>query len=124
MTPWRLLVALGVVWGVAGLVEPHLPDAGETLNAVGVVQGVLTSILFFAWCKAHARAHDIEPATGAALLVAVIAPIGVPYYAFRNFGFRGGARLIGLSIVTFFALGAIYVVCFELSVWVRYGEFT
>jgi hypothetical protein len=123
MTPWRLLVALGFVWGVSGLVEPHLPDAGRPLNAVGVVQAVLTSILLFAWCKAHARAHAIQPAAGAALLVGVIAPIGVPYYAFRGFGFRGGARLIGLSIVTLVALYAIYFLCFEVSVWIRYGQF-
>ncbi len=122
MTPWRLVVALGFVWGVTGLVEPHLPDAGETLNAAGAAQGVLTSLLLFAWCKAHARAHAVQLASGAALLVAVIAPLGVPYYAFRGFGFRRGARLIGLSIVTLLLLIAIYFVCFELSVWFRYGE--
>ena len=123
MTSRKFLAALGLVWGVGGLVEPHLPDAGEALNAVGIIQGIVTSVVLFAWCKAHARVHAVRPGAGAALLVGLIAPVGVPYYAFSGFGFRGGVRLIGSSVVASIGVLAIYVVCYELSVFVRFGQF-
>ena len=115
MSARQLLIVLGLVWAITGIIEPHLPNAGEALNAMGVVQGISTTVLLFAWCKAHARAHAIRPATGAALLVGIFAPIGVPYYAFRGFGLRGGARLIALAIAGFAALMAVYFVCFAIG---------
>jgi len=115
MSARQLLIVLGLVWAITGTIEPHLPNAGEPLNAMGVVQGIATTVLLFAWCRAHARAHAIRPATGAALLVGIFAPIGVPYYAFRGFGLRGGARLIAFAIVGFVALMAVYFLCFTVS---------
>lgn len=114
VTRW-FLSALGIVWAISGLVEPHLPEFREPFSAVGMIQGILTALLLFGWCKAHARAHSIEPPTGAALLVGLIAPIGVPYYALRGFGLRAGARLIGLALASLIGLEAVYVACFEVS---------
>ena len=90
MRPQRILVMIGVAWGIAGLVEPHLPNAGQPFNAVGAVQMVLSAILLFAWCKAHAQANYIKPPTGAPLLVGVLALVGLPYYALRAYGMRRG----------------------------------
>ena len=123
MTPLRFLIALGVVWAAAGLIEPLLPRVGESLNEVGVVQGILTSVLLFGWCSAHARANAIRPALGARLLVGLLAPVGLPYYAFSGFGFRGGMRLIGMSILALVGLAAIYTIGFEISVRIRFGQF-
>jgi hypothetical protein len=120
MTPKRLLVAIAIVWGITGLVEPHLPNAGEPFSPIGMVQGFVTALLLFGWCKAHAEAHAIKPPLGAPLLVGLLAPIGIPYYAFRGYGLRGGARLIGLAVVALVAFAAIYLGCFEFSAWSAY----
>ena len=120
MRPERLLVAIGIVWGITGLVEPHLPNAGEPFSPIGMVQSLVTALLLFSWCKAHAEARSIKPPRGAPLLVGLIAPIGVPYYAFRGYGLRAGARLVGLALVALAVFGAIYLACFELSVWSAY----
>ena len=114
-----LLVALAVVWALAGLIEPHLPNAGQPFNEVATGQSLLTAILLFGWCKAHARTHAIQPPAGAAVLTAFLAPIGFPYYVFKGFGFRTGLLLVALSVVVVVGLSAVYLVCFQLSM--RYG---
>jgi hypothetical protein len=120
MTSKRLLIAIGTVWGIAGLIEPHFPNPGEPANPVGIVQGLATALLLFSWCKVHAEEHAIKPPPGAPLLVAVFAPIGLSYYAFRGYGLRGGTRLVGLALVAVVVFMAIYLVCFEVSAWSVY----
>jgi len=120
MTSKRLLIAIGAVWGIAGLIEPQFPDPGEPFNPVGMVQGLAVALLLFSWCKAHAEEHAIKAPPGAPLLVAVFAPIGLPYYAFRGYGLRGGMRLVGLALAAFVVFGVIYLVCFEVSAWSAY----
>jgi hypothetical protein len=83
-----------------------------------MVQGLVTGFLLFVWCKVHARAHAIEPPTGAALLVGFVAPIGVPYYALRGYGFRAGLRLIAKALGMLVVCEAIYVACYVASAWV------
>ena len=115
MTPRQWVAIMAAVWGGGGLVEPHLPNAGQPLNEVAIVQNLILAILLFGWCKAHAQAQSIKPPTAAPLLVALIAPVGVPYYALRGFGFRRGALLIGWALLTFAGFLALYIVCFAVS---------
>ena len=120
MTSKQLLFAIGAVWGAAGLIEAHYPNVPEPFSPVGMVQGLATGLLLYAWCKVHAKEHGIKPPPGAPLLSALLALVGVPYYAFAGFGLRGGARLVGLAVVAFVVFGLIYVVCFEISAWSAY----
>jgi hypothetical protein len=115
MTPRSFVIGLGLTWAIAGLIEPQLSNAGETMNAVGFVQTFVTAVLVFCWVKAHARANSIDPPTGASLLAALLPPVGVPYYAFRGFGLRAGARLTGLALLTLFGMFAAYATLYELS---------
>ena len=110
-----LVISMAAVWAVAGIVEPHLPNAGAPINETGVVQSLAMTLLLFAWCKAHAAAHTKRPPVAAPLLVAVLSPVGLPYYFFRGYGFKKGLGLLGLAILCFLAFGSIYLVCFQAS---------
>ena len=114
-SPRAFVLGMAASWAVAGLVEPHIPDAGQPLNAVGAAQSIAMAVLVFCWVKTHARAQAITPPAGATILAALLPPIGIPYYAFRGFGFGKGAKLTGLALLTFIGLVLIYAVLYELS---------
>jgi hypothetical protein len=110
---WYVLV-FALVLGFLGLVEPHFLAEGPTDGAT-VAQAIVMSMLLFHWCKAHASYNSIRPSRGAPLLVALFAPIGIPYFALKGYGFGKGMRLIGLSVLTYLGLGILYGVCFGVS---------
>jgi hypothetical protein len=114
-TPRSFVLGMAVVWGLTGLIEPHTPNAGQPMNAIGFIQIIVWAILLFGWVKAHARASSVALPAGAAVFAALLPPLGVPYYAFRAFGTRGGAKLTGLALLTLIGLFVLYTVLFELS---------
>jgi hypothetical protein len=105
---------LALVFGFLGVFEPHLPAQGNMDGSL-VAQAIVMTMLLFHWCKAHASHNSIKPPFGAPLLVALITPIGLPYYAIRGYGFWKGMRLIGLSFLTYLGWAILYGVCFEIS---------
>jgi hypothetical protein len=74
------LVAISVS---TGLFEAYLRRHGDDLRVAGVAQAFPVGILLFAWCKADAAHRGVKEPTGAALLVGLLAPVGVPYYYLR-----------------------------------------
>lgn len=113
--PRAFVLGMAAVWGITGLIEPHTLNAGEPMSAIGLVQVIVTAVLIFGWVKAHAQSHATTPPTGAPIFAALLPPLGVPYYAFRAFGPRAGAKLTGLALLTLVALCGIYFVSFEVS---------
>jgi hypothetical protein len=108
-------MAMGAVWLATGLLEPHTPNAEQPLNEIGFIQMIVWAVLLFGWVKAHARANGITPPTGASILAALFPPVGVPYYAFRAFGARAGAKLTGWAVLTLVVLFVLYALAYELS---------
>ncbi len=100
---------------LAGLIEPHLPNAGQPINEISVAQAIGMSILLFGWCRAHARTNAIPTPPAAPILVALFAIVGVPYYAFRGFGGKKGMALVAYALATAVGLYIVYVSCFILS---------
>jgi hypothetical protein len=84
MSNQRALLLMALSFVVAGLVQPHVPDAARPLNASGVVHALVLSVLLFLWCKADAAKRKVTPPFAALLLVPFVAPIGIPYYFFRT----------------------------------------
>jgi|SRR5579862_5720046 len=110
-----LVIAMAISFIITGIVEPSFPNPGQMFNETGAIQSILMAILLFAWCKAHAAANKIKIPTGAPILVAIIAPIGIPYYFFRGFGWRKGFSLLLLAIITFLCFSVLYAISFTLS---------
>ena len=87
-----LLLFFVATWLVAGLLEPFAPSYGrEFHNEVSLVHTFVLAVVLFAWCRAHAVTHGVELPKGARLLVALLPPVGLPYYFFRAFPARVAA---------------------------------
>jgi hypothetical protein len=72
-------------------------------------------MLLFSWCKADAFARGIPTPAGASLLVALFAPVGVPYYLFRTWPWRAALRAIGKALAFYGLVTVLYVGCFYCS---------
>jgi hypothetical protein len=110
----RLLVLLVIAtWVITGAINPHLSRSAQ--QATVLPQAVLLAILFFAWCKAHAEANAVKPPVAAPMLVGIFAPAGIPYYAFRAYGFRRGLLLCLMALLVLIVGGLAYVLSYFLS---------
>jgi hypothetical protein len=113
--PRKFVLAMLAVWAVTGLIEPHTPHPGEPFNEIALVQIVVWAVLLREWVKAHASMNNLEPPTGAPLFAAVLPPLGVPYYAFRAFGFLRGLKLVSLALLAMILMFGVYLIMFKLS---------
>lgn len=125
LTPSRqYLLAMLLLTIAVGLVEPFLPDPGEQINAIGMMQSFAMAFLLFGWTRAHRRQHQVNNAPAAALLIAFIPPVGIPYYAFTAYGFKRGSSLVLKAIGFFILLTVCYYLIFTLSTHWIYPYFS
>lgn len=117
ITAQRLVVAMGGMFAIAGVLEPHVAHAATPLSSVGTAHTLVMAALLFLWCKADAAGRGIRPPTGAPLLVALIAIVGVPYYFFKVLPTSGALIAIGKAALLFLLLLVVYAACFLLSTW-------
>lgn len=103
-----ILIAIVATWPLAGFLEPFSPSYGRTYNEVTFVHSVVLAFLLFAWCKAHASSRGVKPPTGAAVLSAVVPPIGLPYYFFRSYAWRRALLSLGKALLIFLLCVVLY----------------
>lgn len=112
--PSKYLWFLLGIAAVVGIADAFLPRGGGAYGALTFPLWVSTAILLFKWCKAHAHASGITEPSGSAALCGLLAPVGVPLYFFRGFGFKkgmaGSAKAIGFYILFSLAYGAANIV--------------
>jgi apolipoprotein N-acyltransferase len=114
------LIGIAALFAASGAVAPQLRDASDE-RGLGFIFSLPCSIFLFVWCKAHAGARGIDPPTASTPLVALLAPIGVPYYFLRSMPLPAALWAIVKSIcyfigVTFLAGGAAYVSSRHLTI--------
>ncbi len=115
LTRQRLIVAMGGMFAVAGVLEPHVAHPGTTLSPVGTAHTLVMAVLLFAWCRADAAARGIRPPPAAPLLVALMAIVGVPYYFFKVLPAARALVAIGKALLFLLLLLVVYAACFFLS---------
>ena len=103
-----ILIAIVLTWPIAGFLEPFTPSYGRSYNEITLVHSVVLALLLFAWCKAHAASRGIKPPTGAAVLSALIPPIGLPYYFFRSYPWRRALLSLGKALLIFLLCVILY----------------
>ena len=108
-----LLFGLFVLLGVGDALYP------KQLEDLQLVSTVLIAVLLFSWVKAHAQEHQIKEPPGAAMLAGVVAPIGIPYYFFRGFGFRRGLAGILRALLFLFLASLAYAAVRYFTEWVQ-----
>jgi hypothetical protein len=77
------LIGIGILFAITGAIAPHLRDASDE-RGLSFILSFPCSVLLFVWCKADAAARGIDPPAASTPLVALLAPVGVPYYFFRS----------------------------------------
>jgi apolipoprotein N-acyltransferase len=100
-----ILVAILASFLLVGLIEVHMPHAGQFYSEAGTAHMFVLAVLLFMWCRADAERRGIKPPTAAPLLVAAVSLIGVPYYFFRTLPWRK-AMLACLKALGFILIGA------------------
>ena len=111
----RLLLIIAATFVAAGSLEPQLPHPGQFPNEIGVVLTFVFAALLFSWCKADAASRNVSPPAGAPLLVALICPIGVPYYLFRTRPWRDAWVATGKAVAFLVLINALYWLSFYVS---------
>jgi len=106
----RLLLSLLALFAVMGVLHARVPEARQPFGEFAVGESILVAALLFAWCKADAAERGISPPKGAPVLVALFAPVGVPYYILRTRPWRAAAVSILRAFLFFLALGVVYEV--------------
>lgn len=101
----KILVGFFASFVLAGVVGGLAPVGAEWPTAFIMSHMLLITILLFAWCGAHARESLVTPPPGGKSLVALIPPLGVPYYFLVRFGLKQGMVKTGKGIL-FYALCA------------------
>jgi hypothetical protein len=79
----RFLLNLVVLFASMGAID-CLMARPDNASPLAIVYALIFSGLMFGWCKAHAAARGSDPPTGAAIMAAFLAPIGVPLYFLRS----------------------------------------
>lgn len=102
-----LLLIMAATWLIVGFVEPFTPSYGEFYNEASLPHTVVLALLLFAWCKAHAARIGRIPPVGAPLLVALLTPVGVPYYFFRTFDWRRASVAVLKALLFFIGCGLL-----------------
>ena len=108
--PNKILALLLVTFLVAGAIENFSLSDNRTLYELAVAHAFIVAILLFAWCKSHIQFNEINAPSSSALLVGLMAPIGVPLYFFRGFGFKDGSIKTVKAIVFLLVSMALYEV--------------
>ena len=114
-----LVVLLTLSFLVAGLIEPIDPHPNEPYSAAGVVHTFVIAILLYSWCKADAKARQTVPPGGAALLVAFVPPLGIPYYLLRSRPWRKALLAIAAALGLFILQLVLFEVGYEVSAYLR-----
>lgn len=78
-----MIVSFAALSVAAGIFAAYTEHQGVDPRVVTVATMFPFAALLFTWCKADAAHRGIEPPTGAPLLVALFAIVGIPYYYFR-----------------------------------------
>jgi len=111
----RLLLSLLAAFAVMGVLDALVPEARQPFTAFDFAKGILVVALLFAWCKADAAERGISPPKGAPVLVALFAPVGVPYYFLRTRPWRAAAVSILRAFLFFLATSVVFGVTREIT---------
>jgi hypothetical protein len=91
----------------------YVPDGGSAGDWMinPAIYWILLCCLIFFWCKTDASQRKVQFPVGGSMLVALVFPVGVPYYFFRTYS----RRLALVRSGQFFAFVAACVAAFWLG---------
>ena len=82
-----ILICITVSMVFSAIADVVWPQASRE---IGFGHSLLMTVLIFLWVKAHVRIENIREPRGSAFIAALFAPIGIPVYFVRGFGWQRG----------------------------------
>jgi hypothetical protein len=98
---YKVVLAILVSFIISSLVDSYFIYTQNTADISFIPHTFILSVLLFIWCKYHAQENNIQDIGYKPLLCAVLGFIGLPYYAFKCYGLKGGAILLGKGFIVF-----------------------
>lgn len=83
MTTRKLLLYMAAVWVFSGVADALLHVSPYGPSPLGIVQWWVTGVLLYRWCRTFSERVGVEPWFGVPVLVALLAPVGLPVYLFQ-----------------------------------------
>ncbi len=112
-----LLVTILITFLLSGIIDGIYDDEGDLFGVSLAPQSIILAFLGYAWCKAHQRARGIKLSNGYAMLVALVAFIGVPVYFYRSMPVKQASWATLKSIGYFITTGVIYGLSYTTSLY-------
>ena len=103
-SPRAYVVAMFALFAALGVVQAYVQVRAEDPRIVTMVSMFTIAPLLFAWCKADAAYRAITPPPAAALMVGVLALVGIPYYFLKILPVRRAIAAIARALGTFVLL--------------------
>lgn len=112
-----LLLTVLFTFLLSGVIDGIYDEEDDLFGVSLAPQSLVLAMLGYAWCNAHQRARGIKLSNIYAVLVALVAFIGVPVYFYRSMPVKQASwstlKAIGYFIVT----GVIYGISYTTSVY-------
>jgi len=105
-----VLVFLMLSFLLAGGADAYFLAVKGISEASYIVHGLAVALCCFAWCYYHSRENGHSNRDNLAFWCFFFAPLGIPFYSFRVYGFRRGAILVLSSIVFFISAMSLFFV--------------
>jgi heme A synthase len=110
-----LVAAMFVVAAGIGVFQAYLRLHYQDQRIALVVNAFLFAPLLFAWCNADIKRRAVQPPPAAALLVAVVALVGVPYYFLKTLPLKRAAISIARALAIFLILSIVTNVALRVA---------
>lgn len=112
-----LLLTILVSFLLSGIIDGIYDEEGDLFGVSLAPQSLVLAFLGYAWCKAHQRARGIKLSNFYAMLVALIAFIGVPLYFYRTMPVKQASWSTLKAIGYFITTGVIYALSYTTSLY-------
>ncbi|HEY5754841.1 MAG TPA: hypothetical protein VIU34_03410 [Steroidobacter sp.] len=96
----KILCAMFGLHLTAGIVETAASTRAQPQD-VAMLFWLPLAVLLFIWCKSDMAERSIDSPPGAAVLVGLLAPVGVPYYFFRALPWQKATTATALALLAF-----------------------
>ncbi|MBH0058766.1 hypothetical protein I6F65_17625 [Pseudoalteromonas sp. SWXJZ94C] len=91
----KIALALIISFLVSAVIDSYFLYSRNMVDVTYFLHIAIIGVLLFMWCRAHAKENNIKDAGGKPLFCALLGGVGVPYYAYKCYGFKRGSILLG-----------------------------
>lgn len=90
----KIALALVISFLISGAIDSYFLYSRNMVDVTYVPHIAIIGVLLFMWCRAHAKENNIKDTGGKPLFCALLGAVGVPYYAYKCYGFKRGSILL------------------------------